>query len=86
MKLARLSVLLVTLTSILAAPEVFGGAGGGKLGRGGHSKSLQAATTCDCDTGYYIVCYFKDACACCDDTFQNCYNTCVSLCGGPCDY
>jgi hypothetical protein len=85
-KMTRLSLLLLALVmSALVVPDAFGGKGGGKLGAGKHPHAgtgQAAAEYCD----YYIWCYYIPATECCYGSFSDCYNDCVSLCGGPCDY
>lgn len=82
MKLARLSVLVLAIVSMLAVPDAFGKGkkGGGALGQQPPNKNV---ATCDGD--YYIYCYYEPIDACCWGDFSFCYGACVGLCGGPCD-
>ena len=84
MRVKRLSLLLFALlVSVLVVPEAFGGKGGG--GMGGNGKRLPGGKSAEyCD--YYIYCYYTPITACCYGSFWDCYDECLRLCGGPCDY
>lgn len=75
-KMVRSLLLLSIVTTLFAAPEAFGGKrGGGQIG--------QSDNKCG---GIYFYCYYDEGEGCCYRSSGECYNSCVSTCGGPCDW
>jgi len=94
MKLARLSLLLFALVmSVLTVPQAFGarkGGGrlvmsGGRLGKGGHSKT-QNKSAGGCDGYIYSISCSNGSGACCTGSLYDCWDFCDSYCGDSCVY
>ncbi len=82
MKVARLSLLLLTLVvSMMAAPEAFGARGGGKVVKTDLSKA-QTASCLDATCIFY--CYNSPFPYCTYNGPDTCRGTCEFVCGGPC--
>lgn len=83
MKVARLSLLLLTLmVSMLAAPEAFGARGGGRVVKTGLSKAQSGGCVPNPTCVFY--CYNSPFPYCTYSGPDTCYATCEFVCGGPC--